>query len=141
MQNQHALSRWLVALCGVWGFAGPSLAADVPNSAGLELFEKKIRPVLVNECYKCHSATSEKLKGGLMLDSRDKMLSGGDSGPAVVAGDSKESLLIKAMRGDDKDLAMPPKKTLGNDVVADFTPWVQMGAPWPHQEVAKAVDA
>src|SRR5437868_3942928 len=119
MQNRLTLSGWLVTLCGVWSFAGRALAADVPNSAGLELFEKKIRPVLVNECYKCHSATSEKLKGGLMLDSRDKMLSGGDSGPAVVPGKPADSLLITAIRGVDKDLAMPPKKTLEKQVIAD----------------------
>src|SRR5207302_7911642 len=98
-------------ICCVWTcVAAAAETTSTPTQAGLDLFEKKIRPLLVNECYKCHSATSEKLKGGLRLDSRDLMLSGGDSGPAIEPGDPATSLLIKAIRGVDKDLAMPPKK-------------------------------
>src|SRR2546421_12004648 len=115
------VSRVIIVNCCVWAVAVASGAASTSVPAGLELFEKKIRPVLINECYKCHSATSEKLKGGLRLDGRDLMLSGGDNGPAIEPGDPANSLLIKAIRGVDKDLAMPPKKKLGNDVVADFT--------------------
>jgi cytochrome c553 len=142
MPTRHASSLALTAVCCVWTCASFAVeTASAPTQAGLDLFEKKIRPVLVNECYKCHSATAEKLKGGLRLDTRDLMLSGGDNGPAIEPGDPANSLLIKAIRGVDKDLAMPPKKKLGNDVVADFTQWVQMGAPWPTHEVAKATTA
>src|SRR5262245_41797852 len=75
----------------------PALAQDA-DAAGLELFEKKIRPVLVEKCYSCHSATAEKLKGNLYLDTREGTLKGGDLGPSVVPGDADRSLLIKAIR-------------------------------------------
>jgi cytochrome c553 len=134
------LSRFAFAACCLFviGALPPvARAAEAPSAAGLDLFEKKIRPTLINECYKCHSATSEKLKGNLQLDTRDGMLTGGDSGPAVVPGDPANSLLLNAIRRVDKDTAMPPKKTLGKDVIADFTQWIQLGAPWPHQNDKK----
>ena len=98
-----------------------------------KFFEEKIRPVLVDHCYSCHSAESEKLKGGLMLDSRAAWEKGGDSGVAVVVpGDPDASLLIQAIRHDDEDLVMPPKKPkLPAAVIADLTAWVKLGAPDP----------
>jgi mono/diheme cytochrome c family protein len=106
-------------------------AADT-NSAGLEFFESKIRPVLAESCYSCHSAKSEKLKGGLKLDTRDAVLKGGDSGPALIAGKPDQSLLIKAIRYSDPNLEMPPKgKKLSAEQIADFEKWVAMGAPDP----------
>jgi hypothetical protein len=107
---------------------GGILRAD----SGVELFEKKIRPVLVEQCYECHSAGAKKLKGGLKLDSRDGVKKGGESGKAlVVAGDPEASLLIRAIRYSDPDLQMPPKKALAASVVRDFEEWVRMGAPDP----------
>jgi len=98
---------------------------------GTEFFEKKIRPLLAEQCYKCHSAASEKLKGQLRLDSRQGVLKGGESGPAVVPGDPEQSLLIKAVRYTNKDLQMPPKdKKLSERQISDLTSWVKMGAPW-----------
>ncbi|MCI0537521.1 MAG: PSD1 and planctomycete cytochrome C domain-containing protein, partial [Verrucomicrobiales bacterium] len=94
-------------------------------------FEKRIRPVLVERCYKCHSADSEKLKGGLRLDSRPLALKGGDTRPAVVPGDPEKSLLIEAIGYANVDLQMPPKGKLSPAQIADFTTWVTMGAPWP----------
>src|SRR5213594_1365495 len=84
---------------------------DVCGAAGddFDFFEKKIRPLLAENCYKCHSAQSEKLKGGLLLDTREGLLKGGDTGPAIVPGDAERSLLIKAVRYTDKDLRMPHK--------------------------------
>src|SRR6267378_676673 len=76
---------------------------------GVEFFEKKIRPLLVEHCYKCHGAQSEKVKGGLLLDTREGVLKGGDTGAAIVPGDPEKSLLIKAVRYTDPDLQMPPK--------------------------------
>jgi len=105
--------------------------APPPDAAGLEFFENKIRPVLVEKCYSCHSATAEKLKGNLYLDTREGTLKGGDLGPSVVPGDPDRSLLIKAIRFTDEDLQMPPKKRLPADVVADFEAWVKRGAPDP----------
>ena len=114
--------------------AVPSAFAATPAAAGLEFFEKHIRPVLVENCYKCHSAQAEKLKGGLLLDSREGMLKGGDTGPAVIPGDPEKSLLIKAVRYTDKDLQMPPSKSGGKlapEIIAHFEAWVKMGAPDP----------
>jgi len=100
----------------------------------LDFFEKKIRPVLVEHCYRCHSVAEDTLKGGLALDSKDALLLGGDSGHAVVPGNVRESLLIEAIRYDNEDLQMPPKKQLPESVVADFVKWVEMGAPDPRVE-------
>src|SRR3954469_7714761 len=104
------------------------------NAEGVAFFEKKIRPVLSASCYKCHSATSEKLKGGLKVDSRDALLRGGESGPAVVPGKPDESPLIHAVRYDHDDLQMPPKQKLPESAVADLAKWVEMGAPWSPSE-------
>jgi cytochrome c553 len=109
-------------------------AAAVSDLAQLDFFEKKIRPVLVKECYECHSADANKLKGGLYLDTADGVLKGGDSGPSVVPGKPDKSLLLISMRHEDKDpdMAMPPKKDkLSAEVLADFEKWIKMGAPDP----------
>jgi len=98
---------------------------------GLEFFEKRIRPVLADACYSCHSAKSEKLKGALFLDTREGALKGGETGPAVVPGDPEKSLLIKAVRHADPEFKMPPKKKLPAQAVADLEAWVKMGAPDP----------
>jgi hypothetical protein len=102
------------------------------RSEDFSFFEKKIRPVLAESCFECHSTSSKKVKGGLLLDSREGLLKGGENGPAVVAGKADESLLIKAIRYTDKDLQMPPKdKKLADSVIADFEKWVAMGATYP----------
>ncbi|GBD37256.1 Xanthan lyase [bacterium HR36] len=107
-----------------------SARAAVSGQAGLDFFEKRIRPVLVAECYQCHSAQAEKLRGKLRLDSREAMLRGGSSGvPAVVPGKVEESLIIAALRHDG--LEMPPKKKLPAAVIADFEHWIRLGAPMP----------
>ncbi len=98
----------------------------------MEFFERKIRPILTDDCYKCHSQDSVKIKGGLLLDSRDGLLKGGDTGPAIKPGDPDQSLLIKAVRYTDKDLQMPPKdKKLSPEKIAALEAWVRMGAPDP----------
>ncbi len=109
----------------------PAWAADPPTPEQLEFFENRIRPVLASECYQCHSHDAKKLKGGLLLDSRDALLRGGDSGPALVPGDPDASLLIKAVRYKDQESAMPPKKRLSDAQIADFESWVRLGSPWP----------
>lgn len=106
-----------------------ALAANVKaaDPDGTRFFQEKIAPVLKAECFRCHSAGSEKLRGGLRLDVREAILEGGDSGPAVVPGKSEESLLIQAIRHED-GLAMPPKKPkLSDQIIADFTRWVDAG--------------
>src|SRR3954468_19149959 len=96
---------------------------------GMAFFEKKIRPVLVQHCYECHSAKAKSVKGNLLLDSRDATLKGGDSGPAVVPGKVDESLLIQAVR--QETFEMPPKGKLPDQVIADLEEWVRIGAPDP----------
>ena len=117
-------------------------APALPALEGVAFFEQKIRPVLVSTCYECHSAEAKakgKLKGGLFLDTRTALLTGGDEGPALVAGKPDDSLLIKALRWSREDLHMPPKKKLPPEVIADFEKWIAMGAPDPRTgEVAKA---
>jgi hypothetical protein len=104
-----------------------ALAATDP--AGEEFFEKSIRPLFIEHCYECHSSQSKKLKGGLKLDTREDLLKGGDSGPAVIPGKPEASLLIEAVRWSDPDLEMPPKNKLKPDQIAVLERWVKMGAP------------
>ena len=92
-----------------------------------DFFESRVRPVLSTHCFECHG---HKVKGGLKLDSREAALAGGDSGPALVPGKPKESLLLKAVRHIDPDLSMPPKKKLPNHVVNDLKRWIREGAVW-----------
>ncbi len=118
-----------------------SLRAAAPETdrAGVEFFEKKIRPVFVEHCYQCHSQDAEKVKGGLLLDTRDGLLKGGDTGPAIATGDPEKSLLIKAVRYTEEDLAMPPRKNggrLSDEQIADLEAWVKMGAPDPRTSAA-----
>ncbi len=113
---------------GMLLLALPGRAADAPE--GIEFFEKKIRPLLAEHCYECHSA-GQKTKGGLNLDSREGWMKGGDSGAALVPGDLDASLLIKAVRYKDKEFRMPPKRKLTDSQIADFEQWVKLGAPDP----------
>ncbi len=98
-------------------------------------FESKIRPVLSEKCYECHSSKSSKIKGGLRLDHIELILQGGDSGPAIVQGNPAESLLVQAIRYDDQDFHMPPKEKLPKQVVQDFERWIAEGATWPDESV------
>jgi len=106
-------------------------AADDADPRGLEFFESKIRPVLVERCHKCHSADAQEIKGGLRVDSRAGLRTGGDSGPALVPEQPDESLLLRALRGEDT--VMPPDGLLPKEVVADFETWIRMGAPDPRE--------
>lgn len=99
-------------------------------------FESKIRPVLADKCYGCHSIESGKSKGGLLLDSRAGIRTGGDTGPAVVPGDLEKSLLIAAIRWHDPDTGMPPENKGGklpDAIIADFETWVRSGAADPRE--------
>ena len=105
-------------------------------------FESKVRPVLVEHCYECHSSTAKKIKGGLVLDSRSGVIKGGDNGPVIAPGQPDSSLLIQSVRHADPDLAMPPKKKISDLAIADLEAWVRMGAPDPRTEnTAAAAEA
>src|SRR6516164_108031 len=117
---------------GVFLTARRSRAAEAPATPKqIAFFEKSIRPVLVKECYSCHATTAKKIRGGLTLDTRDSIRKGGDTGPAVVPGDVKKSLLLKALKHVQDDLKMPPEKKLSDEVIANFEKWIAMGAPDP----------
>jgi cytochrome c553 len=112
---------------------GPTPARSAEPTQKIEFFEKKIRPLLVENCFRCHGAV-QKPKGGLRLNSRETILQGGDTGPAIVSGQPGSSLLIKAVGYKDPDLRMPPRSKLADEQIADLAAWVQMGAPWPTAE-------
>ena len=106
-------------------------AAAPADPKQIQFFESKIRPVLADNCFKCHSE-SEKVKGGLRVDDREALLKGGNTGPAIVPGNPEKSLLIRAILYTDPDLQMPPKdQKLTSSQIADLTAWVKMGAPFP----------
>ncbi len=122
MRRAASLLSLLVALATL---AGAAQAGD----AGLEHFEAKVRPALATHCYECHSAQAKKLGGNLLLDSRDGVRKGGDSGASIVPGQPEESLLIAAVRYSPDAVHMPPKGKLPAEVIAAFEAWVTMGAP------------
>jgi len=95
----------------------------------LEEFEKSVRPLLVKHCYECHSG--QESNGGLLLDTREGVLKGGDSGAAIVSGDPKHSLLIQAIRYTNPDLQMPPKNRLAPAEVKTLEKWIASGATDP----------
>jgi len=105
--------------------------AIAPTAEQTEFFEKQIRPLLVDNCYECHSAGAKKIKGGLVLDSRAGVQKGGDNGAVIKPGDLDASALIEAVRHADEDTAMPPKKKLPPEAIAALEKWVKMGAPDP----------
>ncbi len=127
----HLRSALVVALL-VLGCAAPTFGAPTPaasSDAGIEFFEARIRPLLVKNCYECHSGQAKKLEGKLRLDSRDALRRGGESGPAIVPGDPQGSLLVRALRYEDHE--MPPKGKLAPSAIADVEHWVKIGAPDP----------
>jgi hypothetical protein len=134
-RSAHRIA-WLGALL-LGAAAQPVRAAD---DQAVQFFRERIEPVLVRQCYECHSAEAKELRGGLRLDSRPGMLRGGDTSPAIVPGKSGASLLIQAIRHEG-DYQMPPDKPkLPDAVIADFVRWVDSGAADPRaQEPALAV--
>jgi len=107
-----------------------SLTVAARADEGMDFFEKKVRPLLVQRCLDCHSQ-EKKVKGGLRLDTKEGWVIGGDSGPAIVPGEPDKSLFITAIRYTDLDLQMPEKQKLPDAEIAIFEQWVKMGAPDP----------
>jgi hypothetical protein len=125
--------RWIPAIVVVAvftvGAGAPAAGVDTSTPAGVELFEKKIRPLLVEKCQKCHG--SERQKGGLRLDSREAAFKGGETGPVIVAGHPEKSELVRAINYQADSFQMPPTGKLDADSIAVLTDWVKRGAPWP----------
>ena len=127
------LMKTLIPLAALWSLCLTTLAAAADDE-GVLFFEQKIRPVLVQHCYGCHSVAardSKKLQGELYLDSAAGVLTGGETGPALIKSKSAESLLLKALRYDGME--MPPTGKLPDEVIADFAKWIDMGAPDPRE--------
>jgi mono/diheme cytochrome c family protein len=111
---------------------------EADDAAALDFFEKKVRPILANNCYNCHSATNNSM-GGLRVDDRNGLIQGGGRGPAVVPGDPEKSRLIQAIRQTGDDLKMPPKKKLSDEEIADLTKWIADGAAWPEPKLPASI--
>ena len=130
------LAQWLTAVLSFGGAAIP-LTQAAPSPEQLAFFEAKIRPVLADKCYGCHSTDAKHLKGGLFLDSREGWIKGGETGSALTPGNPDKSMGITAIRYTDQDMLMPPKKSGGQlsaTILADFESWVKDGAPWPEEK-------
>ena len=117
----------LIVLLALWP-AGTNATAE---DKAIAFFESKIRPVLVQHCYKCHASDAKSVKGGLLLDTKAGLLAGGESGAAVIPKNTEESLLLNALRYEDYE--MPPSGQLSEAVIADFEKWIAMGAPDPRE--------
>jgi mono/diheme cytochrome c family protein len=134
----------LILFAGMAGADQPAQPPEPKDRSGIAYFEQHIRPLLSEHCYQCHSRQAKKLRGGLLLDSKEGWSKGGDSGPAVVAGQPEKSLLIRAVRYQDEP-KMPPKGKLSDKQIDLLVRWVRMGAPAPERAVTtpatlKAVD-
>jgi len=116
---------------------GLSLSAAEFTAEQLDFFEKKVRPLLVESCFECHSTGAKKVKGDLYLDSREAVLRGGDAGKVVVPGEPEKSLLIKAVEYGNPELQMPPKTKLMPDQIEALKQWVKLGLPWPQEAAPK----
>jgi hypothetical protein len=132
-----AISRRFLIVRRLWACTIALLAVAISSAraaddaAGIGFFETKIRPVLIERCHPCHSSEIKKPKGGLRVDSRAGIRSGGHSGPAVVPGNLEASLLFQAITAADGVEPMPPKSKLSAAAIADFCQWIKMGAPDP----------
>jgi len=128
-------------ICSCFTLATTSCAIGEDHSAGLDLFENRIRPVLVDSCYSCHSAKAETIEGELTLDSRAAIERGGRSGPVILPGNPAASPLLRALQYGDPALQMPPDGKLPDAVIADFQRWIELGAPDPRDGQATFISS
>ena len=143
-----AISTFLLA-CPVWLPVASLQAAPFQDTAvqdspaftdeQLAFFETRVRPLLVQHCYECHSTDAKTLRAGLKLDSRSAMLTGGETGPAIVPGKPDDSLLVQAVRW--QGFEMPPSGRLPPKDQQILAEWVQMGAAWPAEASVAAASA
>lgn len=129
-----ALFAMLVHAAASSAMAGGEAAGGEPTAEQIEFFEKQVRPLLAEHCFKCHGPKQQK--SGLRVDHISTLLAGGDSGPAIVPGQADESLLIDAVRY--QSLEMPPGRKLSDEQIEVLTRWVATGAPWPTTEAVPA---
>ena len=131
LSTAHARFSRLAAT--FWSLSAILTCTKATTSAteSFAFFENKVRPILADNCYQCHSEESGKHKGGLLLDRRAGWQNGGDSGPAIVPGDTDRSLLLQAVRYRNENLQMPPKSRLAESDIEILEAWIAMGAPDP----------
>ena len=136
----HTLTRFATLLVALVArlYAADSTGTMLADST---FFESKIRPLLVEKCFQCHSEQSKKHKGGLSVDSVAALLKGGESGAALVPGKPEQSKIVEAITYKNADLQMPPKGKLSAVQIADLTEWVKRGAPWPNASTVSAPTA
>ena len=127
--NARRCAAALVATVAMVAAVRAETAAAAHDPAAIEFFESRIRPVLVEHCYKCHSAAEASPKGELRLDTATLLLRGGASGAAIVPGQPGEGVLLAALRYESYE--MPPAGKLPDETIADFEKWIAMGAPDP----------
>lgn len=120
----------IAVICAAANAVNTAHAAE--TGEGAKFFEVEVRPILANRCYECHG--EKKQKGGLRVDGIGFLKAGGDTGPALVAGDPDKSPIIEAVRYHNADFQMPPKGALPSVEVAALEKWVKMGAPWPQTD-------
>jgi hypothetical protein len=118
-----------------------SLQVALRGADDAAFFHDKVEPVLKKHCYECHSTSAEKIKGGLLLDSKAGILKGGDTGTALIPGDPDNSKIIIAVRHKDPDLQMPPKKRISGDEITTLEKWVKDGAHDPRQSTESAYNS
>ena len=134
--EHHLLLRWIES--GAKGaevktrFTPAQVNKKQFSPEGIEFFQATIRPLLEKNCYECHGFNNRK--GNLQLKTRERLLRGGDSGPAIIPGNPDRSLLIQAVRHSSSELQMPPKRKLAAQEITDLEKWVRMGAPWPTRD-------
>jgi len=123
---------WLLAITS-WFLSGETLSADPPHDEAVKraFFETSVRPLLVEHCYECHSVNADSIQAGLTVDSRDGLLTGGDSGPAIVPGKPEKSLLIEALCYESYE--MPPREKLPDDQIDLVRRWIRDGSYWPDE--------
>ncbi len=129
-----------INIAALWVLLALWLVPSLPAQSGVgavEFFETKVRPVLAENCFACH--TSTKL-GGLEMSSRDALIRGGNSGPAIEPGHPERSLLLKAVSHTDERLKMPPQGKLSDPQVSDLAVWIRDGAVWPNALETQGAD-
>ncbi len=142
MRMHHPSISLLVAIASIVlcrGLGRSELAAEETPAVGeegrgVELFEKRIQPLLVKECYECHSKAARNIEGGLELDVPNGLRRGGDSGPTLIPHQVDESPLLRMLRHVDGVSAMPPERKLAEDSIAAFSEWIRLGAPDPRRD-------
>jgi hypothetical protein len=138
MRSVFITCSWILIALAV---AGAELVKFQNLPSYNELFESRVRPILVDHCYACHSAKSAQLKGGFCLDSRSALLKGGARGPAIIPGNPGKSILLHAIAYEDPSLQMPPRGKLPARAISDLTEWVKQGAPWPTSTANVAIQS